>query len=123
MTIEYRKNNQNDAVLMTQILNGAPMSAPISNDLMPFVAMGGAHEVAALREVVARIRMQMSFIVQSCKKWKICHAGMIGEVEVRYSTYEGVLCFQDLRRHWALYRHASRELRFAVAQWEQKNAA
>lgn len=111
MTIYNRNNTQGEAGLLVELLVGAPEG--VSNDIMPYALVSEAHQVQALSEVVDRVRAQLLTIIGSCKAWKVRHAGLTGEIEMRYSAYEGMLCFQDLRRYWALYRHASRELRRA----------
>lgn len=69
-----------------------------------------AQDVEAMRAVTARIRKQLRFIVHSVRCWRERHGHIGDPVRLRYSAYEGALCYSDLRRHWAYYRHAMREL-------------
>lgn len=66
--------------------------------------------VNAMREVTARIREQVRCIIVSLRRWQDRHAGFENNTRLRYSAYEGALCYSDLRRHWAYYRHAMAEL-------------
>jgi len=64
----------------------------------------------AMLEVTQRIRGQVRSIVRSLRHWQDNHAEFQNNTRLRYSAYEGALCYSDLRRHWAYYRHAMREL-------------
>ena len=65
----------------------------------------------AMREVTTRIREQVRCIIRSLRLWQDRHAAFENNTRLRYSAYEGALCYSDLRRHWAYYRHAMAELR------------
>ena len=113
MTIYNRDNICGEAGILADFFMEAPQR--VSNDIMPYTSVGGPYQEQALEEAVDRVRTQILGLIGVCRAWKVRHAGLTGEIEVRYSAYEGMLCFQDLRRYWALYRHASRELRCVSA--------
>ncbi len=74
----------------------------------------GPEDLKALRDVIERIRNQLYFIIHSIRCWRERHAGFENAVRLRYSSYEGAMCYADLRRHWAYYRHAVREYKRAL---------
>ena len=117
--------DQNNALKAPSFARNQELDVPhyslfVNNEIVE-TFRASSHEVEALEGVVVRIRSQLLAVVRKCKAWKVRHAGLTGEIELRYSAHEGVLCFQDLKRYWALYRHASRELRRTVARGEQLN--
>ncbi|NCT40247.1 MAG: hypothetical protein GW778_01100 [Alphaproteobacteria bacterium] len=67
-------------------------------------------DLEAMREVTLRIREQVRSIIRSLRGWQASHTSFHNTTRLRYSAYEGALCYSDLRRHWAYYRHAMREL-------------
>jgi len=70
-------------------------------------------DIAAMQEVTKRIREQVRFIVHSVRCWRDRHTDFDNSTRLRYSAYEGALCYTDLRRHWSYYRHAMNELKNA----------
>lgn len=83
-------------------------------DSHPYLMNGSADKQAEdlqeMEEVVKRIRAQVRHIVHSVRCWRGRHGEYDHPVRLRYSAYEGALCYTDLRRHWSYYRHAMREL-------------
>ncbi|MFK7839539.1 MAG: hypothetical protein AB8B83_04345 [Bdellovibrionales bacterium] len=67
-------------------------------------------DIVAMNDVVKRIRAQLRYILRSVRAWRASHDDYENAIRLRYSAYEGALCYTDLRRHWAYYRHAMREL-------------
>lgn len=68
-----------------------------------------SEDLKQMQDVTQRIRQQVRYIVKSVRCWRERHADLEGDLHQRYSTYEGALCYADLRRHWAYYRHAMKE--------------
>ena len=68
-------------------------------------------DLAAMQEVTARLREQLRFIIHALRCWRDRHASYENTTRLRYSAYEGALCYADLRRHWAFYRHAMQEFK------------
>lgn len=67
-------------------------------------------DVEAMHEVTMRIREQLRFIIHSLRCWRERHETYDNDTRLRYSAYEGALCYSDLRRHWMYYRHAMKEM-------------
>lgn len=63
-----------------------------------------------LSKVVRHIRKQLILNVNLCRNWNERHKNIWTRDEQRYSALEGMLCYQDLQQHWALYRRAMREM-------------
>jgi len=67
-------------------------------------------DIEAMHEVASRIRKQVRSIIHSVRCWRKRHSDFENSTRLRYSAYEGALCYTDLRRHWMYYRHAMQEL-------------
>lgn len=66
-------------------------------------------QASEMDEILARIRMQLHYIIHSIRCWQERDARTKHPLRRRYSAYEGTMCHADLRRHWAYYRHAMAE--------------
>lgn len=71
-------------------------------------------DLSMMPEIIGRIRKQLYFIIHSIRCWRERHEGFDNPLRRRYSAYEGAMCYADLRRHWAYYRHAVREYKRAL---------
>jgi len=69
-----------------------------------------AQDLKAMQDVTKRLRQQLRFIIHALRCWRERHARFENSIRLRYSAYEGALCYADLRRHWAFYRHAMGEM-------------
>ena len=67
-------------------------------------------DIEDMRVVTGRIRQQVRHIIEAVRFWRTRHAEIDSRLKIRYSSYEGALCYTDLRRHWLYYRHAMKEL-------------
>ena len=72
-------------------------------------------DLEVMFEVTKRIREQLRYIIHAVRCWRSRHEMLEHSVQLRYSAYEGALCYSDLRRHWAYYRHAMAELTVMAA--------
>ena len=68
-----------------------------------------SEDIEAMVETTKRIREQVRCIIMSLRAWHKRHESYKNRTRLRYSYYEGALCYSDLRRHWAYYRHAMKE--------------
>lgn len=73
-----------------------------------------AQNLKAMQDVTRRLRQQIKFIIHALRCWRERHAQFENTMRLRYSAYEGALCYADLRRHWLFYRHAMGEMRGMV---------
>lgn len=95
---------------LLDMLSGSHVGFSFQTDLDFYSCEKYLDEIAHLENVSCRFKKQLLDIVKTCRDWKVRHISLTDKIEKRYSRYEGTLCYQDLRRHWFLYRYVRREL-------------
>ena len=103
-------NDEKNAAFMVDLLMGTDYAGVFEEECAAFEEAERAEAFEQLEEIVDRLRAQTIHIVAALRAWNRQYKMARHPVERRYLAYEGVLCKQDLRQHWRLYRQALREL-------------
>ena len=108
-------DSEKDAAFMVDLLMGTDYGTALRDNIKTCDEAECLQDIKRLRQIVDRLRAQTIHIVSACRRWKFDYDFADHALERRYLAYEGVLCKQDLRQHWALYRHAMKELYMIMA--------
>lgn len=103
MSIEY-----DEAAFVADLLLGESVSDSIKAPLIEQKNEVLMNDLRHMREVIARMRMQVGTIAKSARALRARHDQLSNHLKLRYSTYENMMCRLELRRHWILYRRAMR---------------
>lgn len=88
--------------------------ADLEHHITDYDAYEELANIDRMRHIVDRLRAQTIHIVNAYKRWRRGYAITQHPLERRYLSYEGILCKQDLRQHWTLYRFAMADLHAAM---------
>lgn len=103
MSIEY-----DEAAFVADLLLGESVSDSINSPLIEQKNEALMNDLRHMRDITARMRMQVDVIVQSARALRTRHDQLSNHLKLRYSTYENMMCRLELKRHWILYRRAMR---------------
>jgi len=102
--------NFEDSAFMVDLLLGTDYVSVFHDNFEEEDEKSRLENIRQLGNIVDRLRAQTIHIARSYRGWKSRLEGAVHPLERRYLSYEGLLCQQDLRQHWLLYRHAMNEL-------------
>lgn len=99
-----------DSAFMVDLLMGTDYASVFKGDFKEETEKQRAENIRELCSIVDRLRAQTIHIVASYRRWQRRCSEAAHPLERRYLAYEGLLCKQDLKQHWLLYRQAVAEL-------------
>lgn len=98
-----------DSAFMADLLVGTEAPSAFQHDFSDYIQATEFENIERLERVVDRFRAHVLNQVSAYRRWRTQYGAAFNALEKRYLGYEGLLCRQDLRQYWILYRHAMRE--------------
>jgi len=117
---DLKMTEYHNALLMVDLILGTNNRTAFKRDLHHEDYELLYSDMRHCAEIADRLRMQTLHIVQALRTLQKRHASLRHPVKKKYSAYENMLCRQDLRQHWILYRQAVQDFHEARKRCHRK---